>query len=159
MKVFLLRHTEAAYGGPDPKRQLTPSGQHVARQLAQHINGNPFFSFSEVWVSPYTRAQQTAKPVLESLDPTPRVASLDELIPHGVVQPLIDRLSQTDDSVLLVGHNPLLANLAKSLIGIPQYRTFSFKKGALLALKRDPNNLGVFSLSALITPASLGIRP
>jgi phosphohistidine phosphatase len=158
MKVFLLRHTEAAYGGPDPDRQLTPKGHRVAEELARHIRGNPFFKFSEVWVSPYTRAQQTANPILKHADPNLKVVTVDQLVPHGESRLLLDRLNRTENSVLLVGHNPLLSSLGKRMLGVRGECHFPFKKGGLLVFKRDSEQSSDYTLSALLTPASLGIK-
>jgi phosphohistidine phosphatase len=158
MKVFLLRHTEAAYGGPDPNRQLTTKGHRVAEELAQHMKGNPFFNFSEVWISPYARAQQTAHPILKHGDSNLKVVTVDQLVPHGESRLLLDRLNRTGNSVLLVGHNPLLSSLGKCMLGVRGERHFPFKKGGLLVFKRDPDQSTEYTLSALLTPASLGIK-
>jgi phosphohistidine phosphatase len=158
MKVFLLRHTEAAYGGPDPDRKLTEKGRRIAEQLAQHMSGNPFFDFSEIWVSPYLRARETAEPILKYCSQSLKVVVRDELVPHGEVKHLLNCLHRTDSSILLVGHNPLLANIGKTLMELPAQRSFPLKKGATMVFKRDAGKSTQYILAALLTPASLGIR-
>lgn len=64
MKVFLLRHAPAEYGGPDPDRPLSADGTRIAAQLARFIAGNRYYQFSEIWCSPYLRARQTAEPFI-----------------------------------------------------------------------------------------------
>jgi phosphohistidine phosphatase len=158
MKVFLLRHTEAAFGGPDPQRELTPKGHRFAQELTRHMQDNTFYDFSEAWISPYLRAQQTAAPILKWFNPTPTAIELDALVPYGDISVLLNRLNRSSESVLLVGHNPLLADLGRTLMGLPEKSRFPFKKGALLVLKRDPAQHTRYFLAAHLTPASLGIR-
>lgn len=154
MKLFLLRHAEAAYGPPDPERQLTEAGHRMARDLAAFIADKPALHADSIWVSPYARAQQTAAPIIRQLSAV--VTIVPELVPEADPHALLRRLKSQEGSLLLVGHNPLLSILACHLTGL--HGPFSFKKGALLCLKGDPRSQEAYQLTAYLPPAALGLK-
>lgn len=155
MKLFLLRHAAADFGGPDPDRPLSESGRSYARQLAEYIASNSYFSFSEIWCSPYKRARQTAEPLLSSHK---RIQLKDFLVPEANPASLISQLSSREDALLVVGHNPHLSLVAKQLLGLHRNQVPpSFKKGALFVFKKHPDSPSGFSLSACLPPVILGL--
>ena len=84
MDICLIRHAEPDWhpGGRhrmDP--ELSAQGHDQARRLAERATGWPWVD--EVWVSPATRSQQTAAPLVEALGQT--VRTLDWLLE---VQPM-----------------------------------------------------------------------
>jgi phosphohistidine phosphatase len=159
MKIFLMRHAPAEYGGPDPDRPLTDSGTRMAAQLARFIAGKRYYAFSEIWCSPYLRARQTAEPFTGKGSEAVRVTLMDCLTPHGDPAELLPKLARLQKPVLIVGHNPHLSLLARYLTGIDHpAANLSFKKGALFAFKRDPLSASGFSLAACLPPAALGLK-
>jgi len=120
----LLRHGEAlpATGsGGDAARQLSPLGERdvarVAEELAR-LGRRPDRAFT----SPFPRARKTAAIVLTRLGGGLAPEDLRELVPdHGpgdVVEALAAR--RVSGHVLLVGHQPLLGQLAAHLTGGPE---------------------------------------
>ncbi|MGC9452049.1 MAG: SixA phosphatase family protein [Oceanipulchritudo sp.] len=157
MKIFLLRHAPAVYGGPDPDRPLTESGKRMAAQLAAFTRARRYYSYTEIWCSPYLRARQTAEPfAVNGKKPIP-VKWMDSLTPHGEPADLLPRLARLNHPVLIVGHNPHLSILAHYLLGAAEAH-FPFKKGALWVFKKDPLSPSGYSLSACLPPASLGLK-
>lgn len=116
MILYLLRHGEAENRGvSDNARQLTPAGHRhnlaVAMQWAQR---QP--DVTAALVSPYVRAQQTSvdiQQVLPGLQFQDWALITPDTDPHAVLDALASR---SDESVLLVSHNPLLSNLANLLL-------------------------------------------
>ena len=159
MKVFLLRHSIAAYGGPDPERSLTGEGQHNAEALAEFIDGNPFYDYSEIWCSPYRRARQTAKPFMKNKSDRMTYRELDCLVPFGQPMEIISKLIDLHHSVLIVGHNPHLAQLARILLGMNRGHVhLPFMNAALMAFKKDQFSQTGYSLAGYLTPDAIGIK-
>lgn len=159
MKVFLLRHAPAEYGGPDPERPLSGQGRRMAEQLARFIRSKRYYKINEIWCSPYRRARETAEPFLASGSRKRELHLLDCLTPDGDPVDVVPRLARQKGAVMIVGHNPHLSHLARYLLGVDETAThLPFKKGALFVFKRDPLCPSGFSLSAYLPPAALGLK-
>ena len=159
MKLFLLRHAAAEYGGPDPDRPLSEAGERVASQLARFVHSRRYFSFKEIWCSPYLRARQTAAPFLEHLPKNASIEYREALVPHADPTEILPELLTRKKALLLVGHNPHLSNLVHYLLGIRHDRySFPFKKGALFVFKREPLGETGYTLSAYLPPSALGLK-
>lgn len=110
MKLWLLRHGEAQpYQRKDAERQLTERGRKQVIEAAQSVAGN---RFSHVLCSPYIRARQTAEIFLPAVDYRKEPEIVPWLTPESSVAEAQRYLaSYTVDSLLLIGHQPLLGNL------------------------------------------------
>lgn len=114
-QLLLLRHAKASRDDPDlsdHERPLTKRGVKDAatmRRLMRELGLQP----DVVLVSPAKRAQQTLAG-LEPFDDTPIVETLDGLYMAGPGQILqiLQTLPDTARSVLVIGHNPGLHELA-----------------------------------------------
>ncbi len=158
MKVFLLRHAPAEPGSPDARRPLTAAGRRMAERLAEFMAERPYYAVRAIWCSPYRRAQETAAPVQAAFGGRVRVACRDDLVPEADPDALLSELRRLKQPVLIVGHNPHLAELARRALGLAPGVPFPFKKGALLVLERDPDSATGFSLAGYLTPAALGLK-
>jgi phosphohistidine phosphatase len=119
MRLWLLRHAKSSWDQPDladHDRPLAPRGERDAERMAAFIEGT-YIRPALVLSSSGLRARQTLGRVLPSLGETlelrvePALYSFDPSV-------LLSRLrSVLDDvpSVLLVGHNPALQELALTL--------------------------------------------
>ena len=94
-RITLLRHGEPDWspaGGPsvnDP--ELTPYGHVQAAAAAQHLADD---GIDAIYVSPYTRSQQTAAPLAEATGLTPvTIDGIAEIsvAAHGLSQEEVDR--------------------------------------------------------------------
>jgi phosphohistidine phosphatase len=119
-QLLLLRHAKSSRDDPslpDRERPLNKRGRRAAgamRQAMQELGLNPDL----VLVSPAKRTQETLAR-LEPWDETPLIDSLDALYLASARQLLavLRGVAETVRSVLLIGHNPGMHDLAKLLVG------------------------------------------
>lgn len=108
MKLWVLRHGEAEpHARSDAERNLTANGRKEVLSISAQMIGQPL---SVIYASPYTRAQQTAQLVRETLGFEPEVRTVKWLTPDHDPPAVVDQLDLLDN-VLLVSHNPLVGNL------------------------------------------------
>lgn len=149
MDLILWRHAEAADGIPDHTRELTAKGRKQAEKIAaflrQHLPKD-----SRILVSPATRTQQTVAALTEQFTLAPTVA------PGASAQALLQaaRWPDAGGSVLIVGHQPTLGEVAAQLLGCPE--PLSIKKGSLWWFsRRERDELAQTTLRLVITPEFL----
>ncbi len=116
MRAYLLRHGEAEPTHPDADRVLTSAGQKEIEKMAQTLRFRPKLLPQRLWVSPLTRAQQTAELFCGiagiSLAPETR----NDLVPNANPARTARELQKSGDSLLIVGHNPHLEILLSYLL-------------------------------------------
>jgi len=123
--LILWRHAEAVDGAPDHARKLTAKGikqaEKIAAFLRQHLPDK-----HRILVSPATRAQQTVAALTHHFTLAPTIA------PGASAQALLHaaRWPDAGDTVLVVGHQPTLGEVAAQLLGCNDY-SLSIKKSAL----------------------------
>jgi phosphohistidine phosphatase len=125
MDLLLWRHAEAEEGEVDMKRRLTERGEKQALTMAKWIRVHQPKGL-RILVSPAVRAQQTAKALGLPFE-THR-----ELGPEAGVPDLIAASGWplSGGSVLIVGHQPALGQLASLLLS-GQESDWTIKKGAV----------------------------
>lgn len=130
--VYALRHAKSSWDDEaltDYDRPLASRGIRDAKRLARHI-ADAGIRPDAVLCSSARRAQQTLAFVASSLG-APVVRMLDELYGADVAD-VVALLHQLDDgfsTVLVIGHNPCLAELAQA--------DARFPSGALATLRFD----------------------
>lgn len=119
MKLFIMRHGQAeSFASSDAERALSNAGCAEVRRVAQK-SANELAAVEKLVVSPLRRAQQTADLVAEVLAPVPRETS-DLLLPESSPSHVLELLSrQTESTVMLVSHQPLVGELVNGLCGKP----------------------------------------
>lgn len=158
MRVFLLRHGEAADQAPDGNthddaRELTSNGiDNLTRACSAYsrIIGTP----RTILHSPLTRAQQSAAILAEALTDEVKMEVVPELRPNGRANLVVDLLQEDflkhSQDVVLVGHEPLLGDLLGLLttgndrLGIPM------GKGMLAAIRFGDPRVMIGRLIALL---------
>lgn len=140
MDIYLLRHGDAVdrlTGGyaHDEDRPLTEKGQQEARIAAESLRGLGV-TIAQIFASPLVRATQTARIADEILRPARGLIRCDALAPGGTLGESIAALAGvgTNDAVLLVGHMPVLGELAGWLIWGDPLMTLPFRTGGLCGL-------------------------
>lgn len=137
MQVYLLRHGVAEKDRPglsDADRGLTQDGRRKLRQVlkaAEKAQVQPTLILS----SPLKRALQTAEIAQEVLGYKNGILRTKALQPASSVEQVWEeiRVHRDEPALMLVGHNPLFAELSGYLLGSSEMQ-LDFKKGALLRI-------------------------
>jgi phosphohistidine phosphatase len=119
--VYLLRHAKSSWDQPyldDYQRPLAPRGLNAAPRLGRYMSKEKLIP-ERVLCSGARRAQETWDLVSDALEVTVPVNVLPEIYhgSTGTLKGLIHGLPDSEDSVLLVGHNPTFHDFALSLAG------------------------------------------
>ena len=136
MRLYVMRHGPAedrASSGRDFDRQLTSSGRELVQRVAgafQTARGRREASAQplRILTSPRVRAQETAAIVRSALVPVPRKIETANELGGETAIPLSLVLEATTAGVdtLLVGHQPVVEDLVKELLGsTPKLLAFS----------------------------------
>jgi phosphohistidine phosphatase SixA len=122
VRLFLVRHAEAAPGEPDDLRPLTPAGRDAARDLARRLAvEHP----EAVVSSPLLRARETAAAIAEAAG---LAAETDERLAPGANADDVRAVTAgRGDTVVAVGHQPDCSEVVLALTG----RAVSFPTGSV----------------------------
>jgi phosphohistidine phosphatase len=113
VRLYLVRHAEAAPGEPDELRSLTPSGRAVARDLGRRLASGD--SPDAVLASPLLRARETAEEIARAAGVE---AEPDErLAPGATAKDVLDAVAGRGERVVVVGHQPDCGRIAAALGG------------------------------------------
>jgi phosphohistidine phosphatase len=118
VRLYLVRHAEAAPGEPDELRSLTPSGRAVARDLGRRLASGD--SPDAVLASPLLRARETAEEIARALGTT---AAPDERLAPGATADAVREAAADhggNGTVVAVGHQPDCGRIAAALTGGPE---------------------------------------
>jgi phosphohistidine phosphatase len=119
--LLLLRHAKSSWDDPalaDHDRPLSPRGQDAARRIARHLQAEGVAP-ALVLCSSARRTRDTLDALRPVLDDT-TVISVENGLYGADADDLLDRLHAVDatvPSVMLIGHNPGLQDLAIELAG------------------------------------------
>ncbi|MGW8313679.1 MAG: phosphohistidine phosphatase SixA [Desulfuromonadales bacterium] len=139
MKLYLMQHALAYQAGEDPERQLSPAGVAQAKAAARGIK-RLGLGFDLIITSPKRRAHQTAALLAETVRfPYSDILTTETVLPDQPPQALLDLLQQErlDSRILVVGHMPQLANLARVLM---QGGELLFQNAGLSCFDLDKGN-------------------
>jgi phosphohistidine phosphatase len=169
-RLMLLRHAKAGplVVGGDMERPLADSGRALAQALGAYLAGEQLFP-DLVLVSPARRTRETWEALSQAIEARMRV---EQRLYDGDPERLLALVQETEPSargLLLVGHNPGTAELARMLVGHgDRYAAARMAKGYPTA------GLAVIDfavedwaevvarggrLDRFVTPESLGIAP
>jgi phosphohistidine phosphatase len=133
-ELYFVRHGLAEERGDawpdDTKRPLSEDGIARLRKAARGL-ARIGVSVDVVLTSPLVRTRQTAEIVAAALDPRPSIVNIDSLAPDGGYAGVIADLEKhvRKSRIALVGHEPMIGELAARLIG--SRHPIEFKKGAV----------------------------
>jgi phosphohistidine phosphatase len=119
--LYLLRHAKSAWTDAslrDHDRPLAPRGERAATRMGIYLAGREPAP-TLVLCSSARRAQQTLERILVRLGPQPEVRIDPEIYAAGSAQ-LLRRIAGVDPAVrslLVLGHNPTLGDVAVHLAG------------------------------------------
>ncbi len=129
MRLYLVRHAEAAPGEPDDLRPLTASGRQTARALGARLAADGVRA-DAVLPSPRLRAREPAAEHARALGCEPE--SDERLAPGATVDDLRDVVAGRGAVVVVVGHQPDCGEIAAELSGAPPP---AFPPGGLAVLE------------------------
>jgi phosphohistidine phosphatase len=122
MRLFLVRHAEAAPGEPDELRPLTAAGRAVARDLGERLAAeHP----DAVVSSPLLRARETAEQIARAAGLTPEAD--ERLAPGATAEGLKAAVAGRGGTVVAIGHQPDCSAILLALTG----RELDFAPGAV----------------------------
>jgi phosphohistidine phosphatase len=148
MNIILWRHAEAEDGLNDMARELTGRGHAQAKAMAaflrKHLPGN-----TRILVSPARRTQQTASALTDDFITTSAIAPGASA--HAILQAA--HWSNSNENVLVVGHQPTLGLVAAELLGC-EGESLRIKKCGLWWLSQH-DSMSEITLRLAITPEFL----
>jgi phosphohistidine phosphatase len=115
VRLFLVRHAEAAPGDPDELRPLTSAGRTAARALGKQLaRQRP----TAVISSPLLRARETAQLIAKASGLTAETDA--RLAPGADAGDLREAASGRGETVVAVAHQPDCGEIALALTGREQ---------------------------------------
>ncbi len=131
-----MRHGDAVLqASEDAKRELSELGILEATVMAKWLNIENH-QIDLILVSPYIRAQQTAKAVLDELQAEINLETVNFITPEGNAKDVHDYIdgllaSESYQNILIVSHMPLVCYLTAELTAenhCPLFQTASIAK-------------------------------
>jgi phosphohistidine phosphatase len=119
-RLFLLRHAKSSWDDPrldDRDRPLAPRGRRASELIAGHLRREGIAP-SPVLCSSATRTRETLQRVIPALDASD--VSIEDELYGASSEGLLQRLREVPgdlESVMLVGHQPAIQELALDLAG------------------------------------------
>jgi phosphohistidine phosphatase SixA len=115
VRLFVVRHAEAAPGDPDELRPLTDAGRTVARALGDRLAG---LGVDAILTSPLLRARETADAIARGVG---LEAEPDErLAPGATADSVRAAVTERGETVVAVGHQPDCSEIVLALTGREQ---------------------------------------
>ena len=114
MRVYLVRHAQAAGGEPDDLRPLTAEGRADARALGERL-AHDGVRAAAVISSPLLRARETAAEIGRALGC--ETEADERLAPGATAEPVRATVAGRGDEVVVVGHQPDCGLIAAELTG------------------------------------------
>ena len=113
VRLFIVRHAEAAPGEPDALRPLTGAGRDQARALAERLP-----AADAILTSPLLRARETAALIGRAAGIEAEVA--ERLAPGATAEDVRASVEGREGTVVVVGHQPDCSKIAAELTGGPE---------------------------------------
>jgi phosphohistidine phosphatase len=116
VRLYVVRHAEAAPGDPDELRPLTPAGKEQARSLGERL-AREGVRLDALLSSPLLRARETAAAIAKPLGVS---VDVDERLAPGATAELVrSAAAGRGEAVAVVGHQPDCGEIVSALSGEP----------------------------------------
>jgi phosphohistidine phosphatase len=131
VRLYLVRHAEAAPGEPDEMRPLTHEGRRQARALGKRLLSEDAAP-AVILTSPLLRARETGGELARAFD----IESIpdERLAPGASVDDVRAAVEGRGNQIVVVGHQPDCGQIAAALTGGPEPR---FPAGGVVLLELD----------------------
>ena len=112
MKVYLVRHADAAPGTPDELRPLTAAGREQARELGERLRDDGVEP-DVILTSPLLRARETGDELARATGS--HSEPVERLAPGATADDVRAAVAGRGESVVVVGHQPDCGRAAAEL--------------------------------------------
>ncbi len=156
INLFIWRHADAVDGSPDMARQLSPRGHRDASRVAKAL-AKKLDEKSCIVSSPALRARETVEPLIarmavelgidERLAPG---ADIDDVL--GVLEDTITRCNDQDPTIVMVGHQPWVGQLARRLLTDARGDWSVKKASAWWLVRRSRDGSTEWTLRSVLDP-------
>lgn len=135
--LYLVRHAHASDFQSDSERPLSLKGKKQVERISKALREKELIIPSVVWHSPYLRAVETATLLHEGLGLSVPFETVAGLTPFDIPTRVANLINQSDESIMVVGHEPNLSSLASILLsGSHSFECIVFPKASILHLTR-----------------------
>lgn len=135
MRLFIVRHGEAAAGANDGERPLTEKGKSDVLKVARFLKEGGA-TVKAIYHSKRKRAIQTAEIFRQVLNPQAVMNSKTSLSPDDPVDDIVHEIAAWKEDAMLVGHLPFLSHLISALgIGDDSRSIVSMDTGSAVILE------------------------
>jgi phosphohistidine phosphatase len=117
VRIYLVRHAQAASGQPDELRPLTPDGRAAARELGNRLAAEGLRP-DAVLSSPLLRAHETAAELARALGAEPETD--ERLSPGTDAAALRAVVAGRGETIVVVGHQPDCGRISAAISGGPE---------------------------------------
>lgn len=142
MKILLIRHAEAIDYETETVRNdewrfITPKGRKNSLSVFKKLK-DEFFTLEKIYSSPHIRCVQTAEILATYLKFKYDVEIVNELAPESPVEKVVDMIRRNSifETIALVGHDPMMTNLANLLTG-GKTANLQIKKSGVCSIEYD----------------------
>jgi phosphohistidine phosphatase SixA len=144
-----MRHGEAtSFALKDIDRELTDYGREQVASMIQRCESS-FAMVDEIWASPYVRTQQTAELLNKKINKI--IINCDFLRPTKNPEETLKALAESNKTILLVSHQPLVGTLVDKLAGLEPGR-YRMRTASVACIESDIFMKGCGELSWLFQP-------
>lgn len=151
MRLYLVQHAESKRKEEDPSRPLSERGWKDIRKMAKYAEEYLHIQVNQIVHSGKLRAKQTAEVLAEHLHPAKGVMAAEDLKPLADPKVWKNRLAETTEDIIIVGHLPHLGKLAGYLLSGDESReVVTFRMGGIACLERDES--GRWTVRWMIIP-------
>ena len=151
MFLYLVQHGLAKSKEEDPERSLTDDGVSETEKVASYIKVHCDVSIERIIHSGKKRARQTAEIFAKFLNPPSGLTVEKELEPMSIPWSWVEKLSQMEEDVMIVGHLPHLRRLASLLLCQDESKpVIEFRNSGVISLYK--NESGIWFIRWIIVP-------
>lgn len=149
MKIYIMRHGEAATTNQSQEQVLTAKGQAGIEYLATRLK-NDDLHLAQVFHSGKKRAEQTAGIILKAVCPEISASVIDNIKPGDNPEAILPVINDWDEDTLIVSHLPFIPNLITLLSGTDSHlSSINYVPGTLICLKK---NTSIWNIQWVLAP-------
>ena len=138
MLLYIVRHGDADTPAPsDDARTLSKKGIRVTQEMARLLAKQEFEAPELILTSPLPRAEQTARIMAEEFAPKAKFEITDALRTGRDIETAMNLIASKKgtETLMVVGHDPLLSRLASAIVTGSDMPTLEMKKSAVAIIE------------------------